>query len=188
MDDPSTRMAELHKDVDALKGYVETVVNSVIELTNSIETRFAQALEEIRRMMINNGENPAPNGPVLGRDEEMLEARVPRSTENQNHVRNYQIDVAISRFNGTGLKNWFYKYEKFFDVDETPEGSKVKLASCKLEGRTLQWHQSFMKSRMTREGPRWGEYVRCLYARFGAELFDDPMDDFKNLRYWYRYY
>lgn len=75
-----------------------------------------------------------------------------------------------------------YKCEQFFDVDETPEDSRVKLASCKLKGKALQWHQSFMKHRLSREWPRWGEYVTCLYARFGSELFDDPMGDFKELR------
>lgn len=70
----------------------------------------------------------------------------------------------------------------FFDVDETPEDSKVKLASCNFEGKALQWHQSYVKHRLSREWPRWTEYVGSLYARFGAELFDDPMSDFKDLR------
>ncbi|XP_075103740.1 uncharacterized protein LOC142178308 [Nicotiana tabacum] len=39
-----------------------------------------------------------------------------------------------------------------------------------------------MKHRVTRDYPRWGEYVAYLYARFGSELFDDPMGDFKDLR------
>lgn len=50
------------------------------------------------------------------------------------------------------------------------------------EGKALQWHQTFMKNGLSREWPSWGEYVRCLYSRFSTELFDDPMEDFKDLR------
>ncbi|OIT32252.1 hypothetical protein A4A49_20668 [Nicotiana attenuata] len=142
MGDHNSGIAELRKDVDALKGSVETVVNSIAELTSYVETMFVQALEKIRRMMINNGENLVPNGPMLGRKEEIPAARVPRLAENQNHVKNSQVDVVISRFDGTGLKDWLYKCEQFFDMDETLKGSKVKLASYKLEGRALQWHKA----------------------------------------------
>lgn len=51
-----------------------------------------------------------------------------------------------------------------------------------MEGKALQWHQAYMKQKLSREWPRWSEYVRCLYARFGSELFDDPMGDLKDLR------
>ncbi|KAH0673763.1 hypothetical protein KY290_026811 [Solanum tuberosum] len=71
---------------------------------------------------------------------------------------------------------------EFFDVDKTPDDSRVKLASCNFEGKELQWHQSYMKHKISREWPRWTEYVGSLFARFGAELFDDPMGDFKDLR------
>lgn len=39
-----------------------------------------------------------------------------------------------------------------------------------------------MKHKSSRECPRWIEYVGCLYARFGSELFDYPMGDLKDLR------
>lgn len=95
-------------------------------------------------------------------------------------TRSYQVE--FPKFDGVGLRDWLYKCDQFFDVDETPEDLKVKLASCKLEGKALQWHQAYMKGGLTREWPRWSEYVRCLYSRFGSDLFDDPMGDFKDLR------
>lgn len=98
-------MAELRKDVDALKGSMDTVVNSVTELTNSVESRMAQALEKIKRMMLNNGGNPVQNGPAVDRSEERIEPRAPRPVENPNPNKNYQVDAAISMFDGTGLKD-----------------------------------------------------------------------------------
>lgn len=43
--------------------------------------------------------------------------------------------MEFPKVNGERLKDLLYKCEQFFDVDETPESSKVKLASCKLEGK-----------------------------------------------------
>ncbi|KAG8367048.1 hypothetical protein BUALT_Bualt16G0031900 [Buddleja alternifolia] len=70
----------------------------------------------------------------------------------------------------------------FFEVDETPPLSKVKLASVYLEGKVLQCHQMYMKGRLTREIPNWEEYIRALTDRFGALVYDDPMSELVNLK------
>ncbi|KAG8390797.1 hypothetical protein BUALT_Bualt01G0120900 [Buddleja alternifolia] len=92
----------------------------------------------------------------------------------------YQIPTKVSRvefphFSGEDLRGWLYKCEQFFEVDETPSTAKVKLASVHLEGKALQWHQMYMKGRLTREIPNWEEYVRVLNDRFGALIYDDPI-------------
>nr|XP_027126014.1 uncharacterized protein LOC113742375 [Coffea arabica] len=51
-----------------------------------------------------------------------------------------------------------------------------------LEGKALQWHQIFMRSRLTREIPAWEEYIRELSSRFGDSLYDDPMGELKSLK------
>nr|CAD1844221.1 unnamed protein product [Ananas comosus var. bracteatus] len=78
--------------------------------------------------------------------------------------------------------NPFRRCEQFFGIDGTPEDSKVKIAAIHLEGRALQWHQVFMKARLTRSRPTWEEYVTALNTWFGSELYDDPMSELKKLR------
>ncbi|OIT05665.1 hypothetical protein A4A49_61683, partial [Nicotiana attenuata] len=90
--------------------------------------------------------------------------------------------IEFLKFDGTELRDWVSKSEQYFDVDNTSENSKVKLASLHLEGKALQWHQGYMKNRITREWPTWGEYVRALFGRFGTVLYDDPMGDLKDLK------
>ncbi|KAG8391132.1 hypothetical protein BUALT_Bualt01G0156100 [Buddleja alternifolia] len=99
----------------------------------------------------------------------------------------YQIPIKVSRvefphFNGEDLGGWLYKCEQFFEVDETPSATKVKLASVHLEGKALPWHQMYMKERLTREIPNWEEYVKALNDHFGALIYDDPMADLVNLK------
>ncbi|KAG8386656.1 hypothetical protein BUALT_Bualt03G0171300 [Buddleja alternifolia] len=67
-------------------------------------------------------------------------------------------------------------------IDDTPPEAKVKITTVHLEGKALQWHQIFMKNRLTREVPQWGEYVKALNDRFGALLYEDPMLELVNLK------
>ncbi|XP_071905722.1 uncharacterized protein [Coffea arabica] len=104
-----------------------------------------------------------------------------------NNGGGYQIPSRLSRvdfprFNGVDFRGWLYKSEQFFEVDETPSYVKVKIAAMNLEGKALQWHQIFMKSRLTREAPLWEEYVKELSSRFGDSLYDDPMGELKSLK------
>ena len=104
-----------------------------------------------------------------------------------NNGGGYQIPSRLSRvdfprFNGVDFRGWLYKSEQFFEVDETPSYVKVKIAAMNLEGKALQWHQIFMKSRLTREAPSWEEYVKELSSRFGDSLYDDPMGELKSLK------
>lgn len=68
----------------------------------------------------------------------------------------YQILMRFSRldfpkFNGRSLRGWLYKSEQLFEVDETPELMKVKIAA--MEDKALQWHQIYMRSRLTNTVP-----------------------------------
>ena len=67
-------------------------------------------------------------------------------------------------------------------MNETPSEAKVKVAAMHLEGKALQWHQVYMKTRISRDPPAWEEYVKALGAKFGDCLYDDPMGDLKGLR------
>ncbi|KAK4433228.1 hypothetical protein Salat_1085100 [Sesamum alatum] len=83
----------------------------------------------------------------------------------------------IGLVNGTtsqSLKCWC---EQFFEIDETPTDAKVKSAAVHFEGKALQWHQVYMKTRVTREIPHWEEYVRALNDRFGTFLYEDLMSE-----------
>lgn len=67
--------------------------------------------------------------------------------------------LKFSKFCGENLGDWKYKCDKFFEFDDTPDDTKVKLASLHLNGRALQWHQNFMKNILSRRMPKWIVYM-----------------------------
>ncbi|KAG8374820.1 hypothetical protein BUALT_Bualt10G0035300 [Buddleja alternifolia] len=156
-----TRIVELRKDVDGLKATTE---------------RAEKSLEELK-IMDGRGhtgwQQGGYNGGLLG--------------ANTGGQPGYQVPtkcfkVEFPKFYGEDLRGWVYRCEQFFEVDDTPPDAKVKLAALHLEGKALQWHQIFMKSRLTREIPNWEEYIRATSDRFGVLLYDDPMAELVNLK------
>ncbi|PKI34771.1 hypothetical protein CRG98_044838, partial [Punica granatum] len=103
-------------------------------------------------------------------------------------VGHYSLTARIGklefpRFCGDGVREWLYRCEQFFEVDETPDNVKLKLVVIHLEGRALQWHQSYVRS-LGVEGKSmgWNEYVAAVVSRFGDTGYEDSMTDLKNLK------
>ncbi|KAG8363657.1 hypothetical protein BUALT_Bualt19G0045300 [Buddleja alternifolia] len=164
---------ELRKEVDLLKESCDRTEKTIEALKSMMETMLAN-------QNLNHNNGGAGNSGEIGGDSYMA-----KGAFNSNF--GYQIPTKVSRvefphFNGEDLRGWLYKCEQFFEVDETPSAAKVKLASVHLEGKALQWHQMYMKGRLTREIPNWEKYVRALNDRFGALIYDDPMSELVNLK------
>ncbi|KAG8374641.1 hypothetical protein BUALT_Bualt10G0017100 [Buddleja alternifolia] len=172
-----TRSDEARRDMDM-----------VLEVMRSNKESTDKAMVELRTMIENiavaqNGGNRAAG--VGGSQEIGAESQAHRNTT--THSQGYNMatkcsKVEFPRFNGEDLRELIFKCEQFFDVDETPFDAKVRIASVHLEGKALQWHQVYMKSRLTREIPNWEDYVRALHDRFGALLYEDPMAELMNLK------
>lgn len=73
------------------------------------------------------------------------------------------------------MKDWLYKCDQFFLLDETPSESRVRLASIYLEGLALQWHLNYMRARFD-QYPLWPQYATYVRRRFG-DLNEDPLSE-----------
>lgn len=81
--------------------------------------------------------------------------------------------VDFPKFYGKKLKDWLYKCDQFFLLDETPPESRVRLTSIHLEGLALQWHLNYMRGRFV-QYPLWPQYAADMKRRFGG-LYEDPL-------------
>ena len=166
-------MAEGTRSQDVRK--MEEHVRSMLK---EQQEQFEKEMAALRNLVV---ELHTQKGPAEGNGS-------PHNSDSSNSNRgNYHVPSRLSRidfpkFNGEDFRGWLYKCEQFFEVDETPSSVKVKIAAMNLEGKALQWHQIFMRSRLTREIPAWEEYVRELSSRFGDSLYDDPMGELKSLK------
>lgn len=88
--------------------------------------------------------------------------------------------ISFPKFDGSLLREWIYRCEQLFSLDNTPPEMKIKLASIHMEGKALHWHPNFI---ITRYGifPSWPEYVIAVSERF-AEIYDDPLSELVSLK------
>ncbi|XP_076915407.1 uncharacterized protein LOC143574750 [Bidens hawaiensis] len=102
----------------------------------------------------------------------------------------YGVDQRLSRygridfpkFNGEDVEGWLYKCDHFFEMDRTPDSSKLRIAVVNLEGPALQWHQAYMRScGRTVDTLPWESYVGAITTRFSESLLEDAMEELKVL-------
>ena len=62
------------------------------------------------------------------------------------------------------------------------KAKKVQTAMIYLEGKALQWHQRFMKSRGSLQEVSWLVYMKEMRARFSDNEFVHPMSELVSLK------
>ncbi|KAG8383998.1 hypothetical protein BUALT_Bualt04G0072100 [Buddleja alternifolia] len=160
------RSLDNQKELDAIR---EQIVANAL--------KSDKMFEDIRNLIAAMATNPNPLGSAATMDNEGHSpvARDMGTSSQGYHLPTKRSKVEFPSFNGEDLRGWLFRAEQFFEVDETPMETRVRLAIVYLEGKALQWHQNFMRTRIDKRMPNWGKYVTALQDRFGSFLFEVPM-------------
>lgn len=90
--------------------------------------------------------------------------------------------VDFPRFNGENVKEWLFKVEEFFGIDNTPVELRVRLASIHFDQMDAAWHQSLAQSEQDAYVIEdWNQYKVLLKERF-EDVLDDPIAVLKRLQ------
>jgi hypothetical protein len=104
-----------------------------------------------------------------------------RNTGTQNVYATRISKVDFPRFDGKNVRDWLYKCDQFFSLDETPATSMVRLASIHLDGLALQWHLNYMRQKFD-VYPSWQQYIADVTARFG-DAYEDPLSSLLQIKH-----
>src|SRR4051812_27661490 len=105
---------------------------------DELSARLESGLEEIRTLL----HAQALRTPGSSND---LESTPTRDTRiNSYSTRISKVD--FPKFVGKKVRDWLYKCDQFFRLDNTPPDSMVRLASIHLDGLALQWHLNYMRN------------------------------------------
>ncbi|OMO98259.1 Retrotransposon gag protein [Corchorus olitorius] len=85
------------------------------------------------------------------------------------------------RFTGDDFLGWHSRIEQFFAADNTPENEKIRLVRMHLEGRALQWHLHFMRTKGTNPAS-WMEYILAMRVRFGSSQYFDGLAELASFK------
>ncbi|WVY96041.1 hypothetical protein V8G54_028192 [Vigna mungo] len=100
----------------------------------------------------------------------LLQTKTPPSTKPPPfQVRNVKLD--FPRFDGTGVLQWIFKAEQFFNYYRIPDDQRLIIASIHLERKVIPWFQ--MQNRAN-AFPTWVSFTRALENEFGPSPYECP--------------
>lgn len=85
---------------------------------------------------------------------EELVGRIPGLSLQQEAVQNganrggqvgRMARVEFPRFNGDDVRDWIFRCEQFFLLDNIPEDQKVRLIYVQPYDKAMMWHRQFIK-------------------------------------------
>ncbi|GKD96782.1 omega-3 fatty acid desaturase, endoplasmic reticulum-like protein [Tanacetum coccineum] len=131
------------------------------------------AMDEIRQSLATLTNTIATMG---GPNNQLINPNVGRQANQFSRL----AKVEFPKFQGDNVRDWAFKCDQFFAVDNTPEGEKVKIVSVHLDDKALLWHRQFVK--IIGDNVGWEMYKTAIIQRFGS-VFEDPMAALKNVKY-----
>lgn len=143
-------------------------------IRNFMQSTLETALAEIRETLANLTNNMAAMG-----GPQQTQVVNPGNGRTANQFSRL-AKVEFPKFQGDNVRDWAFKCEQFFLIDNTPEIEKVKIASLHLDDKALLWHRQFV--RLVGDNVGWEMYKTAITQRFGS-VFEDPMAELKNAKY-----
>ncbi|KAJ9564989.1 hypothetical protein OSB04_000955 [Centaurea solstitialis] len=147
------RVEALEEAVGAME---ETLQKSLAEFRETMVVELAKLLER------------APDPIVVNN----------RHDERLNEFQMAVKKVELPMFGGEDPVGWITRAEMYFEVQNTPENIKVKLAKLSMDGATIHW---FNLLNATEEDLTWVKFKRALIERYGGRKSDNPFEELKDL-------
>ncbi|MCI30876.1 retrotransposon gag protein, partial [Trifolium medium] len=101
----------------------------------------------------------------LGTKEASQEGEHSANTPEQGESRLAGKKVKLPLFDGDDPVAWITRAEIYFDVQNTIDEMRVKLARLSMEGSTIHWFNLLME---TEDDLSWEKLKRALIARYGG--------------------
>lgn len=87
--------------------------------------------------------------------------------------------VKLPVFEGDDPVAWITRAEIYFDVQNTADEMRVKLARLNMEGSTIHWFNLLLE---TEDDLTWEKLKKALIARYGGRRLENPFEELSNLR------
>lgn len=152
---------------------ISDLAEAVKRLVVAQDKKPARENEENSYVFNSGGDNSDPKDDA--------EDNTPPPLNQGYQLVNRMTKLEFPSFEGDDFKDWHYKCNQFFELDNTPEKMKVRLVAIHLKGRALQWHQGFMKEVEGNE-VSWKSYLAELREQFVGGIVSKPLIELRNLK------
>ncbi|KAJ4802668.1 polyprotein [Rhynchospora pubera] len=98
-----------------------------------------------------------------------------------NNFQGYRVNLPkldFPSFDGTDILTWVEDSEFYFEVFQTPEVYKTRLAITHFHGDARDWYRGFLQNK---PDPPWPVLVDEVKARFTIDGSDNPLEQFRRV-------
>ncbi|KAJ1422761.1 Retrotransposon gag domain [Sesbania bispinosa] len=99
-----------------------------------------------------------------------------------NNMDDYRMTgkkVELPLFDGVDPVGWITRAETYFEVQNTSDEVKVKLAKLSMDGYTIHWFNLWKE---TEDHLTWPKLKQALIEQYGGRCFDNPFEELSDLR------
>lgn len=162
-------MTRMGDRLEALETQVENVTMTLQELALQMQ----QHAQQMQQQSVIMTELSKQMGKKTARQED--------STGDSSHSESRLAGkkVKLPPFEGEDPIAWITRAEIYFDVQNTSEEMRVKLARLSMEGSTIHWFNLLME---TEDELSWEKLKRALIARYGGRRLENPFEELSTLR------
>ncbi|PNX70933.1 pentatricopeptide repeat-containing protein, partial [Trifolium pratense] len=105
------------------------------------------------------------------------DSSVEASSMNESRLAGKKVKLPL--FDGDDPVAWITRAEIYFDVQQTPDEMRVKLARLSMEGPTIHWFNLLME---TEDFLSWEKLKKSLIARYGGRRLENPFEELATLK------
>lgn len=156
--------------IDALEAQVGNVTTTLQELVLQMQNH-AQQMQQQSLILT---ELSKQVGKKVVTQEENSEGN---SSQSESRLAGKKVKLPL--FEGDDPVAWITRAEIYFDVQNTSDDMRVKLARLSMEGATIHW---FNLLKETEDELSWEKLKRALIARYGGRRLENPFEELSTLR------
>jgi hypothetical protein len=143
------RVDVLEKEMGEMKGMIRHLIDAVADLKNDGKKPIKPSMEE------SSGASIPGESRLAGKK------------------------VKLPVFEGEDPVAWITRTEIYFDVQNTVDDMKVKLARLSKEVSTIHWFNLLLE---TEDLLTWEKLKKSLIARYGGRKLENPFEELSTLR------
>lgn len=162
-------MTRMGDRLEALETQVENVTMTLQELALQMQ-QHAQQMQQQSVIMTELSKQ-------MGKKTARQEDSTGDSSHSESRLAGKKVKLPL--FEGEDPVAWITRAEIYFDVQNTSEEMRVKLARLSMEGSTIHWFNLLME---TEDELSWEKLKRALIARYGGRRLENPFEELSTLR------
>lgn len=160
-------MSEVNKQLEELRSshsqQSEEIRKDLGGQITELKTMISQLLKASPLEQTHSASTPKPTD-ASSSDQRNIKPAPPDTKHHPpppNTLSSRLTKVEFPMFDETVLKEWIYRCEPFFFIDNTSPKLKVRLSSLHITGKALQWHHGYIADRYNIY-PLWPDYVIAI--------------------------